>query len=695
MKNYELSVIIPLHNTDITMFSNCIASLKAQEIGFDKIETVVVMHNCDRETMEGVRKLLMGLKNVVLEELNNDIHSPSSPRNHGIDRATGDYITFLDADDRFTPECLRLSLFYIKESEADVCHFRKKLLLEEEGAVTYNELELWDQTQEMIVMERDSWDQRQLFSGVWGMSTGRLYRRKLLIENDLRFDESIKFAEDYHFVIGVYAAARRICLAPQLIGYVYYVNGGSLVQTTSVTEALMLDYVAGFKKVFDRGLEAGLWMNDTMGHLMLIILNWMRSCPDLTDEGRRKLKVLMGPYIRSLEAIPPSKLYSGGRNDRINTMLTRYILREEPHTETFIARGDEGAGRSLLDRQKDALARILENGMKSDYSRHYGFGEIATIEEYQRRVPGSDYETYLPMIRLTTDMGERGIFTDREIIAYAASEKNGNRLPITHKAIVPYVNALRRSLGSSKTFLLSEALPFMPSRLTMDHKYTNSMFGVMLREYVAEAESFGSGYAEFTTPKEELFPETPRDMTVMRWVYALRKKDVEVIFSPAPEVLTLRLRELKNNWEGICREIEIDHGNRADALPELSLKALMPSLKRIVCWNCTDQDLPEDVKRQLEGIEIIKKYDADEYALYGEIDDEGCISLDMDHVFYEFYKDGEDAFHTVNGISEGEEYHVLLSNLCGLYRYDAGIFVKCVKVDHQQAVVKFAGGRKK
>ena len=167
MKKYEVSVIIPVHNTDLKLFANCIASLKKQEIGFDNIELIAVFHNCNKETVEGARGVLPSSENIIFAELNNDIHSPSSPRNYGIDIASGDYLTFLDSDDMLTPECLRVSLEYIKKSKADMCHFRKKIQLEKEGEITFNELVLWDQTQEMIVRSRDTLDQKMYFAGAW------------------------------------------------------------------------------------------------------------------------------------------------------------------------------------------------------------------------------------------------------------------------------------------------------------------------------------------------------------------------------------------------------------------------------------------------------------------------------------------------------------------------------------------------
>ena len=68
-RQYDLSVVIPLHNTDIGLFTNCVKSLKAQTIGFENVEWVIVLHNCNQETKTGVRQLLYGEENVILHEL--------------------------------------------------------------------------------------------------------------------------------------------------------------------------------------------------------------------------------------------------------------------------------------------------------------------------------------------------------------------------------------------------------------------------------------------------------------------------------------------------------------------------------------------------------------------------------------------------------------------------------------------------
>ena len=273
------------------------------------------------------------------------------------------------------------------------------------------------------------------------------------------------------------------------------------------------------------------------------------------------------------------------------------------------------------------------------------------------------------------------------------------QIPLTYKALVPYIIALRKSIGCSKTFLMSEALPFEADRLSPDNKYKNTIFGVLLREYEKEAESIGSGYAVFTTPKEFLFPKKQQDMGILRLFYALKEKDVETVFAPDPDTLCSCLKELENSRQIIIEKIEESDRERAGELREIlssqespSLRLIWPELKRIVCWNVINEADFDEVRPWLKDVAFSKGYYADAYALYGEADKENNkISLIPDDVFYEFLPvsgGDEKQVCTAVNISEGEEYRVLVSNLCGLYRYDTGIQIKCVKKDEWQLSVR-------
>ena len=201
---YKISVVTPFHNVDMGMFRNAYTSVKNQTIGFENIQWIVVVHNCDQGYLEAVGELIGAHENVLIKELKNDAHTPSSPRNYGMQFVEGEYLAFLDGDDSFTPTALEITVSKAKAHAADVVAFRREYELENESLTPLTEGTLWNQTFDEIVMDREHWDTEKMFSGVWGMVTSRIFNVRFLRENNIVFDESIPFAEDVDFCASVY-----------------------------------------------------------------------------------------------------------------------------------------------------------------------------------------------------------------------------------------------------------------------------------------------------------------------------------------------------------------------------------------------------------------------------------------------------------------------------------------------------------
>ena len=129
MREYIISVITPFHNVDFKMFNCCIHSMLKQTIGFDNIEWIIALHNCDQEHIDYVKKKLSKYENVILKEVNNDSRTPSSPRNVGLDLATSEYVAFLDGDDKFREDALEKIIYYFKKAILRYLYFVDSLNL--------------------------------------------------------------------------------------------------------------------------------------------------------------------------------------------------------------------------------------------------------------------------------------------------------------------------------------------------------------------------------------------------------------------------------------------------------------------------------------------------------------------------------------------------------------------------------------
>lgn len=167
------SVIVPAYNAS-RYIARCIESVKAQS--FTDFECIIVNDGSTDSTLEVCRSIIANDSRFVL--INSENEWVSSARNKGLERASGEYVLFVDADDWVEPSWLQeLSL---QCQGVDIVQFD----FFEAGVDSKKEIHI-DSNVDMIVQGEGA--------VVWK----RAYRRGLL--TDLRFDTTVKAGEDYLF----------------------------------------------------------------------------------------------------------------------------------------------------------------------------------------------------------------------------------------------------------------------------------------------------------------------------------------------------------------------------------------------------------------------------------------------------------------------------------------------------------------
>lgn len=111
----KISVIVPAYKAEGSI-DRCVSSLINQS--FADIEIVLVNDGSTDDTLKKCRAWEEKDKRVVVIDQPNG--GVSAARNKGLQRATGDYVAFVDADDWVAPDMYEKLLSASKNGEADM-----------------------------------------------------------------------------------------------------------------------------------------------------------------------------------------------------------------------------------------------------------------------------------------------------------------------------------------------------------------------------------------------------------------------------------------------------------------------------------------------------------------------------------------------------------------------------------------------
>lgn len=173
------------------------------------------------------------------------IHQPnagvSAARNAALDRASGDYVVFADADDTVCPDWLEVLAKEAETSGADIVvsgffstdsngKALDTVLPPEEGNITGKEF-------------LGNFYAHQSNHGLPGFGHGKIVRRDLIEKNNIRFTPGLKLAEDLDFFVRLYDKAETVRTV-RYAGY-NYLQGAE--NSTGGSSAYWVDYLSQVK----------------------------------------------------------------------------------------------------------------------------------------------------------------------------------------------------------------------------------------------------------------------------------------------------------------------------------------------------------------------------------------------------------------------------------------------------------------
>lgn len=197
MKNL-ISIIIPVYNTELYL-KKCIESVILQT--YNNLEIILIDDgSTDKSYDIGKEYALKDSRIILLKQKNSGV---SKARNLGIEKASGDWITFLDSDDWLEPNALEVLLNNALKYDADMVmanFFYNYSDYERIGYLSKNILRKTDINSyplAILVPEASNYyDKTNLDIEIYAAACCKLTRKEIISKHHLTFNEKLHLGED-------------------------------------------------------------------------------------------------------------------------------------------------------------------------------------------------------------------------------------------------------------------------------------------------------------------------------------------------------------------------------------------------------------------------------------------------------------------------------------------------------------------
>lgn len=190
-----ISIIIPAYNAE-NYLDECLASCFRQDIGTDDYEVIIINDGSTDRTQDIARKWAQDHGNIkIISQHNKGL---SEARNAGIAEAEGDYVMFLDSDDKLVEDSLMRILTKCRKNDLDMLRICAADMIDGHNRRRF------------IFKDTDIAPGRDLLKDKFQVCAPfAAYKREFLIKNSLRFYPGI-YHEDNLFTPTAYYLAEKV-----------------------------------------------------------------------------------------------------------------------------------------------------------------------------------------------------------------------------------------------------------------------------------------------------------------------------------------------------------------------------------------------------------------------------------------------------------------------------------------------------
>lgn len=222
-----LSFIIPLYNCEQYIF-RCLEQICSSDVNKDDYEIIVINDGSNDGSDSEIQRFKNKHSSCNLTYIVTENRGASDARNLGIEKAEGDFVWFVDADDLIEPSFFLFLIKHLVQCEDDLICFNHVI-------VSNHESKQIEEFREEIHLSGIEYLNRHPYNYVWN----KVFRRSSI--GNHRFLHGIKNTEDWLFIMISIINMHKVTCIPE-IGYYYNTSNTSSTLRNRTHENLKKNY---------------------------------------------------------------------------------------------------------------------------------------------------------------------------------------------------------------------------------------------------------------------------------------------------------------------------------------------------------------------------------------------------------------------------------------------------------------------
>lgn len=231
--NIKISAIVPVYNTE-KFLEKCIRSIMNQTL--KEIEIICINDGSTDNSLEILKKLQKEDNRIIITDKKNE--GVSIARNIGIEKARGEYISFIDSDDWIEKE-------YYEVCYRELIRTNSDIIITDFFLEKFNESEL-EYKKDILGIEeikKTEYIEAIILVNVVGALWNKIIRKKILEKDNIRFKEGLMVGEDIYFLIETSNIADKIIkLNKAFLHYIQHDN--------NTIKSKKIEYMYNFYEVY-------------------------------------------------------------------------------------------------------------------------------------------------------------------------------------------------------------------------------------------------------------------------------------------------------------------------------------------------------------------------------------------------------------------------------------------------------------